>query len=176
VSCNGHAEARPTPPPAPSTTEHPLSADELALSGPWQAALAGDGLAYRRLAELHPAVDLLAVARGDRARAPAAFAALDHARDVELVLGTLAEMALSGEHRSAALGVIQAAAARPLRAGEALDPHSLRRCIEALDRLSRDEQAARADRARAVSALRALARAGYLDERRITTALDPREP
>ena len=174
AGCAGQGEVRTAPlPTSPSAATSAPSALHVARTGPWEEAARGDGLAAARLAEIHPAPDLLAVARGDAKRAPAALLAIGEARDAELVLGALAEMARAGERRRAALESIHRAVHRGPRDTEPLDPSSLARCIRALDALSRDTKVARADRALAVSALRRLARAGLVDERRITGALDP---
>ena len=174
TACAGQGEVRTEPvPTSPSAATSAASAVHVARAGPWEEAAHGDALAAARLAELHPAPDLLAVARGDAERAPAALLAIGEARDAELVLGSLAEMARTGVRRRAALESIHRAVHRGPRDTEPLDPSSLARCIRALDALSRDAKVARADRAIAVSALRRLARAGLLDEARITTVLDP---
>jgi hypothetical protein len=148
-------------------------ASEVARAGPWDRAGEGDDLAIRRLAEMHPAPALYQVVRGDAARAEVALRALAHADDAELALGDVAEMALRGERRHAALEVVLRVVSRRPSGSERLDPPSLERCIVALAALSRDEGVAQAERAIAVSALRALARAGLVDEDSITTALDP---
>lgn len=141
--------------------------------GPWEAAVGDDELALRRLAELHTATELMAIARGGRQAAPA-LAAIAHADDAELVLADLAELAADAERGAAALAVIAAIASRPQRTGEAVDPDSLERCLARLDALSRDPSVDRPRRVLAVNALRGFVHAGYLPADRVTTALDAR--
>lgn len=149
------------PVPIPTTTSS---------VGPWAAASGGDELATLRLAELHTAPELLAIARGGP-QADVALRALTRSEDAELVLAGLVELA-RGARGERALETLVAIAARPPRSTEPLDPDALRACIDGLDALSRDENAPRSRRVLAVNALRGFARAGYLDARRITTALD----
>jgi hypothetical protein len=142
--------------------------------GPWDAAADGDTLALRRLAELHGALDLLAVVRSSSARAPTALRALAHAEDAELSLAALAKLARQAPPRRSKMleAILEIVSQRP-QPTEALAPEAVSGCVVELDALSRDQQVARADRALAVSALRALAEAGKVDPKRITTALDP---
>jgi hypothetical protein len=72
------------------------------------------------------------------------------------------------------LAALAAIASRPPADSEPLDPLGMRRGIAALEALSRDAALPRERRARAISVLRALSRAGYLDAGRIDTSLDPR--
>jgi hypothetical protein len=139
--------------------------------GPWAAAAAGDELAAMRLAEIHTAPELVAIARGGP-QADAALVALRHANDAELALADLARLATDTRRGEAALRTIVAIAARPTRHTEPLDPDGLATCIERLQTLSRDAQAPRPRRVLAVDALRGFARAGYVDAEGVTTELD----
>lgn len=179
VAVTGSSACGSCEPPArpvdavPSATAPPLAVAPTATSsaGPWGGAAAGDELALRRLAEIHTGPELMAIARGGPQAAPA-LAALAHAEDGELVLAELAVLARDPERGAAALSVIVDLAARPNRAGEAADPDSLRRCIAALDALSRDSSVDRPRRVLAVNALRGFVRGGYLSADRVTTELD----
>jgi hypothetical protein len=176
VGCRGCEGEGPRPgEPAPPASPAPQAPPPSATAGPWQRAARGDALALGRLAELHGAAELWAVASQPSERAVAALAALVRSPDAERVLGEMAESAQrSTTGREAILGAILQVAARPPRQGEPLDPPSLGRCIAALDVLSRDRAVERRSRALAVSALRAFARAGYVGSGTVTRELDPR--
>ena len=139
--------------------------------GPWDEAAGGDELAAIRLAELHTAPELLAIARGGP-QEDVALGALAHAQDAELALRGLCTLARDGIRGERVLGVIGAIAARPTRSTEPLDPDGLRACVEVLDAMSRDAQSSRGRRVLAVNALRGFARAGYVAFDRIVTELD----
>ncbi len=189
AGCRGCRESGDVPTSAPTSAASSLPAgsaslggasldgavlDESALGGDWELAATGDALASARLAELHSAPVLWAVAAGNGVRARAALEALAHSVDGELVLMAMADAARrSPRRREAILAVILALASRAPRSGEPLDPPSLAHCIKQLDALSRDSAMPRRARVLAVSALRAFARGGYLDGGRITAELDP---
>lgn len=134
-----------------------------------------DRLALRRLAEQHGATSLYRMVTGGGASARVALAALAEADDAQLIVGDLARRAAEGAPaaRRATLEVLLRIASRPPLQAEPLAPDSLARCFKQLDALSRDRTAANADRALAVSALRAFSRAGYYDEQRVLKDLDP---
>jgi len=155
------AEAAPSSAPAPASSQ-----------GPWARAAEGDELALARLADLHSAERLAELAAGG-SQAEVALAALVYAADAQLAVDELAALASDEARGERALRVLLAIASRRPAQTEPLDPDSLRRCIDRLDALSRDPAVPRQRRALAVSVLRRYARAGYLDEARITTDLDP---
>jgi hypothetical protein len=168
--CGGHDRSVPSASAVASATAAPPRASAGELAGPWEAAAAGDRQALGRLTELHATRELLELARdaGDPRR-DTAFAAIAVAPDAEVVLGELARL---GRGDDRALATVLEVARRPPRGGEALDAESLARCLRELDALSRDAAAPRARRVTAVNALRAFARAGYLDEAGVTRELD----
>lgn len=134
-----------------------------------------------RLSQLHDANVLFDVAKGKDKHADTALVALSHADDAELVVGAMALLAAAhAERRDKALDAIVAIAGGPMDLGrgppgsERLDPDSVAVCVETLQTMSRDPGVERYHRSKAISALRSLARHGWVDPASITTALDPR--
>jgi hypothetical protein len=165
---------RPSPlaPEASAAAAPSVDGARFARAGPWNDAARGDPQAIARLAELHPAAELVGVIRHDRARRATALAAVAQTEDAAVAAGDLARLARGDVDRRAMLEGLVAIARRPPSQSEPLAPSSMRSCIDTLEALSRDAAVARQDRALAVSALRAFARSGYLDAERITSELD----
>jgi hypothetical protein len=145
------------------------------LSDPlWQRAQGDDPLDRARLAEAEGAARLVDALEDGGEIARVALLALADADDAEIALGRLAQMALdapAGQARSI-LEAILAIAGQPVRPREPLDPEGVRACGEALLVLASRAELDRSDRAIAVSAARALAGKGLLDESRIPGDLD----
>ena len=163
-----------SPAPSPSDAGAVATTTELRSAEVRLQTSVDDELELHRLADQHPATELMDVVEAGEANADAALAALAHARDGELVLGRLGDLARElPQRRLRALRTILALASRPPADGERYDPSSLRHCIGVLHGISRDVRIVPATRALAVSALRAFARHGYLQDAAITTELDP---
>ena len=103
-----------------------------------------------------------------------ALAALPWADDAFVVMGRLAELATDRRRtdRERLLRTLVRVVSREPQPVEPLAPDSVARAIAVLDAFSRDRSVANAERALAISALRALARVGYLDRASVTTQLD----
>ena len=133
-----------------------------------------DPLEKARLAVAVGAAALLAGLADGGETAETALAALPYADDAEVALGRLADLARAGgERRKKLLAAILGVAGQPPRQREPIDLEGARRCGEALVAIAADASVPRDERALAVSAARALAERGYVERRRIPSALDP---
>jgi hypothetical protein len=163
-----------TPPPPSAALPPPVNPR---LTDPlWLAARGEDSLDRVRLAQAAGASGLLEGLDDGGETALVALAALPEAPDAELALQRLAEVAASKAPANlhAVLETILAIAGEPRRSRELLDPEGVRAAGEALVELAGRTGLAPEDRALAISAARALAERGYVDEARIPTDLDPR--
>lgn len=154
--------------PFPSVSAPPFE-PEPAWSG---AEEAGDPLGYARLAGEVGAPRLLAGVRAGPPHRAAALAALPWADDAHLVLGDLVELARATGDDTAMLEAVYRVALQPPRQSEPLDPDSVARAVAGLRALLAEASEMRARRVLALSTLRALARAGLLDEGTVVAPVD----
>lgn len=163
VACTEPTSSRSLPSTAPPTASANAATELVApISGPlWErAAASADPLDRLELAEALGAGALLA-ALDDARYGPVALAALEHAPDAELALGTLASRARSAPGRAEAeLEILLAVLSAPRRHGERLDPEGERAAVAALEVLATDPARPRRERALAASALGRFAERG----------------
>jgi len=162
---------------AVSAVVETASAPSPRLSDPrWLAGRDEDPAELMRLAAAEGAAGLLAGFEDGGETATVALRALPYADDAEAALGRLGQATVVAQsaQRGAVLEAILAIAGQPRRSREAIDPEGARACGEALISLAARADAARDERALAVSAARALAEKGYADARRIPGDLDPK--
>ena len=171
--------APPVPAPPPASASAGASASAVRASPRvgdprWLTARDKDPLEKARLAVAVGAAELLAGLDDGGETADTALAALPFADDAEIALGRLGEVARADAgRRRQVLAAILEISGQPPRQREPLDPEGVRRCGEALLAIAADGAVSRADRVLAVSAARALAEHGYVDQARIPADLDP---
>jgi hypothetical protein len=146
------------------------------LSDPlWQRAQGDDPLDRARLANALGTANLFEGIEDGGSIEKTALLSLPYADDAEIALGRLGQMALRAPAQAVRpiLEAILAIAGQPIRDREPLDPEGVRACGAALLVLASRAELDRSDRALAISAARALAAKGMLNESGIPTDLDP---
>lgn len=170
VGCTEPSSSRSLPTAAPPSASAAASSEPAApVSGPlWErAAASSDPLDRLELAEALGAGALLA-ALDDARYGAVALAALGHARDAELALGTLASRAERAPGRGEAeLEVLLAVLEAPRRHGERLDPEGELAAVGSLERIAADAARPRRARALAASALGRFAERGLVALERV---------
>jgi len=151
----------------------PPAASSRAADPRWQRALGDDPLDIERLAVAVGAGELLAGGGEGGEVARVALQALPQADDADLVMGALCDRAVSpppDPPRAAVLASILGIAGRPSTQREPQDPDGIRRCGELLPKLATDTALPPAERALAISAVRALVLKGQLDPAKVPAA------
>ena len=121
-----------------------------------------------RLAKAEGASNLLEAFLDDGATSEAALLALPYADDADVAMGTLADFLTRGGPRCRqVLDVMVDIARSPPEQREPLDPEGIQHSGEVLLTVARNPAVPDPERARAIAALRALARKGGVDGNRI---------
>lgn len=176
ATASASAAATSAAPASSDAAAREASARARSIDPRWIAARDEDPAERMRLAAVEGAAGLLEGVDDGGDVAATALLALPEAEDAEAALGPLAARALLAPPAQVGplLAAILGIAGQPRRSREAIDPEGARACGEALITLAARPDLARADRARAVSAARALAEKGSVDARRIPGDLDPK--
>lgn len=181
----GSRGGEPTPAASPGISGASAASSPPAIAKPpsprlsdprWIQARDEDPLERARLAEAVGAAELLLALDDGGLIAETALAALPFADDADIALGPLGIRALvaAPPELLPLLEVILAIAGKPARPREPLDPEGARACAEAMLTIASRMTLPREPRALAVSAARALAEKGFVEDRaRIPSDLDP---